>query len=209
MQMKVLSFGSPQVIMRGLSATTELWNSGLWCRLNAIQTVFINQWDIVPRLTSCRKWVYEVLQSEDVMKKKSGPFTVKYIDGRNLTKGTLEKVWKKLEHFRHVGILVFLGTAKSTLDLQYDERRYAAKVMRLYDENSANKAFEFLSETPEPSGLFVVEHHSQYPAVTKALLQQQQAGSQRAVQRLARGNDGAAAAPPPTTIAVDSASVAP
>ena len=56
----VIAHGCPQVIVPPAS-----YDHPMWHRLHAVVKVYVNQWDVVPRLPSCGKWLHDVLLDED------------------------------------------------------------------------------------------------------------------------------------------------
>ena len=52
----VVTFGAPQVVVPDPANPT-------WQKLNAMAVLYVNAWDIVPRLPSCDAWLNDVLPS--------------------------------------------------------------------------------------------------------------------------------------------------
>ena len=140
---EVLAFGAPKCIK-------PEYSSKLWLHLNRICTVYINDWDIMPRLPSHIPWISKVLHSE--MKRKSGSNPPEYV----CRLGSVPDL-----DFHHVGDLMFIGAGRLGMMrvLTYDPM----------DPKVAALAEDWLKKTPEKPGPFIIGHHMTYPEVTSSL----------------------------------------
>ena len=152
---KVLAFGAPQVIRPDS-------DNELWLKLNGIASVYIHNWDVVPRLPSCPGWI-DVLLSADTA--SWGPFKFKAIE--QLRSGSLDKVLKLMNEFGHVGDLIFVslgGTGAMRVPVFDEQGKVAPLVFDL-------TASQWLEITPKPAGKIMINDHinESYPKVTANL----------------------------------------
>lgn len=160
----VISHGGPMVI-EPPSEGHEL-GCKLWGALGAIARVYVNEFDVIPRLPSCRSWVFDVVPR--VLGLTLGPLRI------GLDKSWLEdKFGSRFSLFgyvRHAGLLFFISygcdeaecwkadseDAMSRLDKKPEEI-----VDRRFNVNLLNVNF-FCPQ-------FIITHHLAYHEVTAPL----------------------------------------
>jgi pimeloyl-ACP methyl ester carboxylesterase len=164
----VASFGGPQVVVP--KPDNELWRS-----LNEVATVYVNEFDAIPRLPSCERWVFDAVPSIAHVSAEQAAY--------------LREKWSSLEKYRHIGRLLFIG----------DGRDHAMRV----HEAASNEQSTAPHMAPQPLLLaataadlqvrgakpgMLVAHHFDYSAVT-AQLTVSEAGNEggEAVARLSEG----------------------
>jgi pimeloyl-ACP methyl ester carboxylesterase len=144
----IVAHGAPQVIQPDPSNL-------LWLKMSTITTVYVNNFDVVPRLPSCSKeWKNAILGS---MQSKTGSV----VHSERFTEWL--KFWDILDTmkaFRHIGTVVFLSIAKS-------------KVKCFPVRASDIECWNLLRLPPSRFGIFIVQtHHSEYEQVFNTLLEQ-------------------------------------
>ena len=87
----VASFGGPQVVVP--KPDNELWRS-----LNEVATVYVNEFDAIPRLPSCERWVFDAVPSIAHVSAEQAAY--------------LREKWSSLEKYRHIGRLLFIGDGR-------------------------------------------------------------------------------------------------
>lgn len=150
--MAVMSFGGPMVIEPNRA-------NPLWSKLNDVSKVSINDWDIVPRLPSCERWMRDVATK--------GSIVLESIQFDLNAGRVMDKILRSIHSmtaYRHVGELVFLGAGRDgVLRLRvYDPTRADPEPTAPDEEGNELTAFQWLEMTPETPDLFVVEHHRGY-----------------------------------------------
>ena len=145
----VASFGGPQVVVP--KPDNELWRS-----LNEVATVYVNEFDAIPRLPSCERWVFDAVPS------------IAHVSAEQTA--YLREKWSSLEKYRHIGRLLFIG----------DGRDHAMRV----HEAASDEQSTAPHMAPQPSALaataadlqvrgakpgMLVAHHFGYSAVTAQL----------------------------------------
>ena len=139
--------------------------SELWHGLNNITRVYINEFDCVPRLPSCKAWVFEVLPR--IAGKSVGPFGVHFGGPVTAVLEKLKTYWGVISEYRHVGRLMFIS----------DGLDHAMCFDSIPDPTAPHHAP--LAKKPEESVVrtkideqqpgFIVTHHSAYPEVVHQL----------------------------------------
>eukprot|EP00927_Polykrikos_kofoidii_P017011 TRINITY_DN17722_c0_g1_i1.p1 TRINITY_DN17722_c0_g1~~TRINITY_DN17722_c0_g1_i1.p1 ORF type:complete len:1194 (+),score=140.93 TRINITY_DN17722_c0_g1_i1:194-3775(+) len=132
----VVTFGAPQVVVPNRALM-------VWRQLNAITTLYVNAYDIVPRLPSCLNWAFDVLPKSGAFSASLGPLRV----------GLAERIFEDrmvhqrciMEDYDIVGTLLFVTMGCRT-----------AKKVRSSADGSHRAA---LSEAPASPGMFVIECH--------------------------------------------------
>jgi hypothetical protein len=148
----IVVHGAPQVIV---PKKCELWH-----RLGKKTTVYVNGFDVVPRLPSCHENWKEII--EDYVATWSREKT-KVLEIRI---DELLKKWKAWEYlwqmgdFRHVGKLIFIQMVKDTTECMM--------VNANGQDGKDNKGWDILKAPPKHSGGFIVGHHSKYDKVLEA-----------------------------------------
>jgi pimeloyl-ACP methyl ester carboxylesterase len=143
----IVAHGAPQVIEPD-------FDCDLWHRLEKITTVYINGYDVVPRLPSCHDdWKHTINESfRDPMGSVSGSVSQNMV-----------KVLKRTGAFRHVGKLMFITVDKTG----------NVKCMRLAANGKHGDAgWKKLKERPKWSGYFILKHHDMYQDVLEAWVKQ-------------------------------------
>lgn len=151
---RVLAFGSPQVVV-------PQRDHPLWQKLNEMSTLYINEWDMVPRLPSCQNWLFKLLPESlpHKLALKIGLLHIGFKGGG----AAIDKFFKNKEVFADydaVGRLVFL-------------RQGSRKVFSV-ENTQGGLHWELLSTEPPEAGSFIMENHevSQYQSVIARLSHQ-------------------------------------
>lgn len=134
---QVIAFGAPQVVV---PEDTPLWRA-----LNEVTTVFVNSYDIVPRLPSCVDWLGEALPH--CLSKSVGPVTLS-VDPRAKLEKVVQQHGDLMRAYRPIGTLAFISESSRFV------RRARSSCERGDDE------LKMLRSAPQPFGAFVVEQHS-------------------------------------------------
>jgi hypothetical protein len=150
----VIGHGAPQVIEP--NTANKVWNE-----LNLITTIYINEYDVVPRLPSCHKEWRETL--------KKGPQKPlsRFIQIHGHALSDTESTWQmfeRLDRFRHVGKLVFTARNESGIT---NYRVHDA----IAPDGTDGHGWDVLRKPPAWSGTFIIENHNEYPQVLHSLLQ--------------------------------------
>mmetsp|Transcript_56360 Transcript_56360/g.98440 ORF Transcript_56360/g.98440 Transcript_56360/m.98440 type:complete len:289 (-) Transcript_56360:151-1017(-) len=130
----VVTYGAPQVIVPD-------YKSALWQKLNSISTLFINSYDLVPRLPSCLEWVFDVVRKS--LERHIGPLTIS-LDISRLLEQHLGEHKAAAADYNTVGTLMFLSASSASA------RRY------LSTDHEHN---EVLGHVPARVGPFILDHH--------------------------------------------------
>ena len=150
----VIAHGSPQVVVPDY---TNCW----WLALNGLATVYVNQWDLVPRLPSCKNWLLGVATDPHLVGVRKGPFFVRVNVQQKVT-AAIEKHWGVLSQCRHIGSVMFISA-------------WCSGAMRvescdpLLDDPGA-VCHEALWQAPPNVDEFVILQHQEYPVVTEQLI---------------------------------------
>uniref|UniRef100_A0A7S4PWL7 Fungal lipase-type domain-containing protein n=1 Tax=Alexandrium monilatum TaxID=311494 RepID=A0A7S4PWL7_9DINO len=133
----VIAFGAPQVVVPDRSVD-------LWHRLDAITTLVVNSYDIVPRLPSCLPWVFDALPKCLLGGTSFGSVTV----GCDLAEVLEKKLGRQREvmaDYDTVGTLAFVGEGS----------RFARRVASSADLSHR----EVLGRVPDHVGPFIFQQH--------------------------------------------------
>lgn len=151
---QVLSFGSPQVVVPQRAHP-------LWQKLNALSTLYINEWDMVPRLPSCQNWLFNLLPDSlpHKLAVNIGALHIGFKGGG----AAIEHFFKSKEVFADYdacGQLVFM-------------RQGSRKVFSV-DNTDEGIHWELLSTEPPEAGSFIIDNHDvfQYHCVIARLSRQ-------------------------------------
>jgi hypothetical protein len=147
----VVTFGAPQVIVPEYSIE--------WCRkLDAITTLYVNSYDVVPRLPSCTNWIFDVVPNSHIVAKSfvGGAITLE-ANIANKLEETLGHQREVFDVYDTVGCLMFIGQGSKV-------------ARRVPSTDQAHR--EILSEAPRRCGPFILEHHSmsQYKSIASGLI---------------------------------------
>ena len=140
----VVTFGAPQVVVPDPANPT-------WQKLNAMAVLYVNAWDIVPRLPSCDAWLNDVLPSAALSENRRLATAAKVL-GYDLSGKiahmleTLGPLKAQMKDYDIVGTLYFVSETES----------FAIREP-FRDDRSHRRV---LSLTPEPVNAIVFEHHS-------------------------------------------------
>jgi hypothetical protein len=138
----VVTFGAPQVVVPDHANFT-------WQRLNAITSLYVNAWDIVPRLPSCETWLFEVLPEVPKLLKswRIGPLTICV---------NISEAIKKFLH--HLGPLKLHMSGYDTVGTLYFLSSHESFAMRIkFDSDGGHR--KQLSATPVTPTKNVLEDH--------------------------------------------------
>lgn len=142
----IVAHGAPQVIIPNNSCE-------LWRRLDEKTTVYVNGFDVVPRLPSCYEDWKETLEDcvAAIVRKKTMIFEIHI--NELLKKWKVWELFRQMGDFRHVGKLMFIQMVEDgTTECQ------------LVDANGqggkAGDGWDILRNPPEWSGGFIIENHS-------------------------------------------------
>eukprot|EP00927_Polykrikos_kofoidii_P061209 TRINITY_DN56075_c0_g1_i1.p1 TRINITY_DN56075_c0_g1~~TRINITY_DN56075_c0_g1_i1.p1 ORF type:complete len:870 (-),score=146.02 TRINITY_DN56075_c0_g1_i1:314-2890(-) len=135
---QVVTFGAPQVVVRDPDVL-------LWQKLNEIATLYVNAFDVVPRLPSCLNWVFEVLPTALALGTRFGSVR-SGVDLREMLTHLLIKRKATLSKYDTAGSMLFVTTSSTT----------AMRVPNSQD-NSHRK---ILGDAPETVETFIFEHHA-------------------------------------------------
>lgn len=136
---RVITFGCPQVIVPDRE-------NAIWKRMNELSILYVNAFDIIPRMPSCEDWVFEVLPMCGAFTKKIGALKVGLEN--KVTEFVADKFrpqFVEMEKYDTVGTLVHIGTGSR-----------AAGVHPNTPDGSHRRV---LSKKPTQLGIFVVENH--------------------------------------------------
>lgn len=162
----VVTFGAPQVVVpdRGI----DLWHS-----LDAITTLVVNSYDVVPRLPSCLPWLFDAIPKSLLGGRSFGSVTV----GCDLVEVLEKKLGRQREvmaDYDTVGTLMFVGEGS----------RFAWSVASSADLGHR----EVLGRVPEQLGTFIFQQHLAEAYVSVVLgLQRPPPGAAARDARDARG----------------------
>ena len=163
--MGIYAHGSPQVII-------PQYENLLWQRLNAAVTVYVNEWDAVPRLPACENWIDDVLLSKAVLtavlqkeatkKKGRAVGLVAGLVAGSFREGLLQqakKYWISSK-YRHIGTVMFIS-----------KHVCGAMSVPSFSPNCDDPGavcHQQLCKVPDPLGAFVIEQHrgwGAYPTI--------------------------------------------
>ena len=163
--LELLHMGVDQhaIVMHGaLQVIKPDFNSELWGRLNEVTTLYVNGFDVVPRLPSCNEEWKETLVGlvPSLTREKSyGAFEL-HIDELLENMGVW-KTFQQMGDFRHVGKLVFATT---------DETRRKRMMVDANGPGGDDEGWKLLTIRTECSGGFIIKHHKEYPEVLNSFL---------------------------------------
>ena len=99
----VIGHGAPQVIVPN-------YESPLWQQLNDITRVYVREWDLVPRLPSCKSWIDAILNTS----KSIGPFKLKLsASSQEKLRKVVQENMGVMQHYRQVGRVVFVNVGEN------------------------------------------------------------------------------------------------
>lgn len=155
----VLSHGGPMVIEP--PGEGHVRGRKLWDALSAVSRVYVNEFDMIPRLPSCRSWVFDVIPR--VMGLQFGPLRV------NLDKSLLEdnfgSRFSLFGNVRHAGLLFFISDGCSTAESWKAESEDAMSRLDKAPEEIVDKNFNVNFFCPQ----YIITHHLAYHEVTAQL----------------------------------------
>lgn len=145
----VVAFGAPQCIVPDRS-------NRIWQALNAVTTVYVNSWDLVPRLPSCLDWLFDVLPGSlpERLALKVGTLAV----GVKAGGGILQQFYPHRDIFADYGVV-------GTLNFIRAGSRKVVSLSHL-DDNRRN----ILSMKPPRYGGYILDQHSVFQYYSIVLL---------------------------------------
>merc|ERR1712032_1606327 len=106
----VVTFGAPQVVVPDR-------NNSMWHALHARTTLYINSYDIIPRLPSCLEWLFDAVPRSGALSKSLGMIKVG-VDLGDCPESKLGHQKEIMAEYDTVGTLVFVR----------EDSRFARKV---------------------------------------------------------------------------------
>jgi hypothetical protein len=148
---EVISHGGPMVVM---PPALDSLGTKLWQDLSQITRLYVNEFDIVPRLPSCKSWVDDV--APQLLGLSIGPFCISL--SKDLVGKQVEKFWRLISKYRHVGWIFFISDGCDQA-MGYD----AAEDIAMEKLGALPKDIAIRDKVNFASLHFVVDHHSFYP----------------------------------------------